>query len=65
VAKKLRVELVRSFIGRPEKQRKVLEGMGLRKLNRVVLLEDTPAIRGMIQKVCHLVTMEELEGNEI
>lgn len=55
MAEKLRVTLVKSMIGRPEKHRKVLRGMGLTKLNRTVELEDTPAIRGMIHKVTHLV----------
>ena len=47
------------MIGRPEKHRKVLRGMGLTKMNRTVELEDTPAVRGMVQKVSHLVTAEE------
>ncbi len=55
----LKVTLVRSMIGRPEKHRKILRGMGLRKLNRTVLLQDTPAIRGMIEAVSHLVDSEE------
>jgi large subunit ribosomal protein L30 len=59
VDKKLKITLVKSYIGRPQKQRQILRGMGLRKLNRTVLLEDTPEIRGMILKVNHLVFMEE------
>jgi large subunit ribosomal protein L30 len=47
------------MIGRPEKHRKVLRGMGLTKMNKTVQLEDSPAIRGMIQKVSHLVKAEE------
>ena len=62
---KLKVTLVKSYIGRPQKQRKVLLGMGLEKLNRIVLLNDTPEIRGMVKKVSHLVSVEELKGNEI
>ena len=58
----LKVTLIRSYIGRPEKQRKVLRGMGLLKMNRTVLLADTPEIRGMVSKVCHLVAMEEVEA---
>ncbi len=57
--KQVKITLVKSMIGRPEKHRKVLSGMGLTKLNRTVLLEDTPAIRGMAQKVSHLVKVEE------
>ena len=63
--KKLKITLVKSYIGRPQKQRKVLRGMGLEKLNRTVLLNDTPEIRGMVKKVSHLVSIEELEGNNI
>lgn len=60
MGQKLKITLVKSYIGRPEKQRKVLRGMGLTRLNRAVLLMDTPEIRGMVQKVSHLVTMEEI-----
>jgi large subunit ribosomal protein L30 len=55
----LKVTLVKSMIGRPEKHRKVLRGMGLTKLNRTVELQDTPSIRGMINVVAHLVKAEE------
>lgn len=57
----LKVTLVRSVIGRPEKHRKVVRGLGLRKLNRSVVLEDTPAIRGMVNVVSHLVKAEEIK----
>ncbi len=59
MADKLKVTLVRSMIGRPEKHRRVLRGMGFRKMNRTVQLEDTPSIRGMINAVSHLVKVEE------
>jgi large subunit ribosomal protein L30 len=59
MAGKLSVTLVKSMIGRPEKHRKVLRGMGLTKINKTVQLEDTPSIRGMIFKVSHLVKAEE------
>ncbi len=55
----LKITLVKSMIGRPEKHRKVLRGMGLRKLNRSVKLKDTPPIRGMINTVSHLLKVEE------
>ena len=55
----VKVTLVKSMIGRPEKHRRVLRGMGLTKLNRTVALQDTPEIRGMIQIVSHLVKTEE------
>jgi large subunit ribosomal protein L30 len=64
VDKKLKITMVKSYIGRPEKQRQILRGMGLGRLNKTVLLEDTPEIRGMINKVSHLVFMEEVKGNE-
>jgi large subunit ribosomal protein L30 len=51
--------MVRSEIGRPEKQRKILRGMGLNKLNSCVTLVDTPQTRGMVNKVIHLVSVEE------
>ena len=55
----VKVTLVKSMIGRPEKHRKVLRGMGLTKINKSVELEDTLSIRGMIHKVSHLVSAEE------
>ncbi len=63
--KKLKIKQVKSYIGRPEKQRRVLRGLGLGKLNREVLLNDTPEIRGMAQKVIHLIAMEEVDGSDI
>ncbi len=56
---KIKVTLVKSMIGRPEKHRRVLKGMGLTKRQRTVELVDTPATRGMIHKVTHLVKVEE------
>jgi len=58
-AKTLSVRLVRSGIGRPPKQRKVLKGLNLTRVNRVVTLRDTREIRGMIEKVSHLVEIIE------
>ena len=55
----LKIKMVKSEIGRPEKQRKILRGLGLNKLNSSVTLSDTPQIRGMINKVIHLVSVEE------
>jgi large subunit ribosomal protein L30 len=55
----IKITLVKSMIGRPEKHRKVLRGMGLTKLNRTVELVDTPSIRGMVKHVSHLVRVEE------
>jgi large subunit ribosomal protein L30 len=55
----LKIKMVKSEIGRPEKQRKILRGLGLTKLNSTVTLADTPQVRGMINKVVHLVSVEE------
>ena len=55
----LKVTLVKSMIGRPEKHRRVLRGMGLTKINRTVELENTASIRGMVNAVSHLVNVEE------
>jgi large subunit ribosomal protein L30 len=55
----LKIQMVKSEIGRPEKQRKVLRGMGLSRLNSTITLADTPEVRGMINKVIHLVSVEE------
>lgn len=51
----IRIQWVQSAIGSPEKHKLVIRGLGLRKLQQVVVRPDTPAIRGMIAKVPHLV----------
>ncbi|MBB43360.1 MAG: 50S ribosomal protein L30 [Rhodospirillaceae bacterium] len=56
---KIRVTQVRSPIGRKVDQRRTLIGLGLNKLFRSKTLEDTPSVRGMINKVDHLVKVEE------
>ena len=61
---RLQVTLVRSMIGRPQKHRRVLHGLGLRKLNQSVVLLDRPEIRGMVRKVSHLLEVTELSGAE-
>ena len=53
--KTIKVKQVASPIRRPAKQKAVLIGLGLNKMNKVVELEDTPSIRGMINKIPHLV----------
>jgi large subunit ribosomal protein L30 len=53
------VKQVRSAIGFDERQRATLRGLGLRRLHQVVELEDTPAVRGMISRVRHLVVVLE------
>ncbi len=59
MGKMLKIKKVKSEIGRPEAQRKILRGMGLTKLNKTVTLVDTPQTRGMVNKVIHLVSVEE------
>ena len=59
MGKMLKVKMVKSVITRPEKQRKIMRGLGLNKLNSTVTLVDTPEIRGMINRVIHLVSVEE------
>ncbi|WP_027410251.1 50S ribosomal protein L30 [Anoxybacteroides tepidamans] len=61
MAKKLAITLTRSVIGRPEDQRVTVKTLGLRKLHQTVVHNDNPAIRGMVNKVSHLVKVEELE----
>ena len=56
---KIRIKLVRSPICAPEKHKQVVRGLGLRKLNQVVERPDTPAFRGMVNKVPHLLTIVE------
>jgi large subunit ribosomal protein L30 len=55
----LKITLIKSMIGKPEKQRQVLRGMGLTRLNKTVELADTPSVRGMVRHVRHLVKAEE------
>jgi len=55
---KLTVKLVRSPIGYDRRQRATLRGLGLRRLQHTVQVEDTPSVRGMIEKVKHLVEVE-------
>ncbi|MBB6675073.1 50S ribosomal protein L30 [Cohnella nanjingensis] len=57
---KLQITLKRSLIGRPENQRQTVQSLGLRKVNSVVVKEDNAAIRGMVNTVSHLVTVEEV-----
>ncbi len=55
----VKVTQIKSPIGRPKDQRATLVGLGLNKINRTRELEDTPAVRGMIEKISHLVRVEE------
>ncbi len=56
---KIKVRKDRSAIGRPERQKRVLESLGLRKIGQVVEHDDTPAILGMVNKIKHLVSIVE------
>lgn len=56
---KIKVTKVKSIIKRPEDQKRTMEALGLRKMNQSNEFEDTPAIRGMIRKVNHLIKVEK------
>ena len=60
MADKLKITLVKSPIGAVPKHRKTVEAMGLRKLNKTIILPDNPATRGQIQQISHLVKVEEV-----
>lgn len=55
----LQIKLIKSPIGTTPKQKKILEALGLRKLHKVKSVEDSPAIRGMVEHVKHLVEVTE------
>ena len=55
----IKITLRKSMIGRPEKHRRILRAMGLRRVNRSVVLKDSPTIQGMIEKVSHLLEVED------
>lgn len=57
---KLQITLVRSLIGRNEKQLSTIQSLGLKKINQVVVHEDNEAIRGMVAKVNHMVRVEQV-----
>ena len=56
--KKVKVTLVKSIIGTKQSHRATVRGLGLKRLNHTVELQDTPAVRGMINKVSYLVKCE-------
>jgi len=58
-SKMVKVTQVRAAIGGTRRQRESLKGLGLRRIGRSVIVQDTPSIRGLIGKVAHLVTIEE------
>lgn len=60
----LRITLVRSTIGRPKDQGLTVKSLGLRRLHQTVVRQDNPSIRGMVQKIRHLVDVEEVGPDE-
>ena len=60
MAEKLRIKQVRSIIGRPARQKRTMEALGLRRINHTREVEATPQIMGMIEHVKHLITVEEI-----
>lgn len=56
----LKITWTKSYIGKPQNQRRVVHALGLRRLNHTVTLGDTPTIRGMVNKVSHLLKVEEV-----
>ena len=59
---RLKVRQVRSLCQRPHPQSRVIKGLGLRGVGSEVVVDNTPSFRGMIKKILHLVTVEEVEG---
>lgn len=64
MAPQLEITYTRSVIGHSERQRRTLQALGLRKLHHTVRHADTPTIRGMINRVAHLVAWREIEEGE-
>lgn len=62
MAKKLEITLKRSLIGRPEDQQQTVQALGLRKIRQSVVHNDNEAIRGMVNKVSHLVEVKATEA---
>jgi large subunit ribosomal protein L30 len=60
VGRKLKITQIRSTIGRIKKQKEIIRALGIKKLYQSVIHSDTPQIRGMIEKVKHLVEIEEI-----
>lgn len=62
MGKKISIKLIRSPIGRPKKHKLIIKGLGLSRPNKSVIREDTPQIRGMINKISHLVEVREVSA---
>ncbi|HLS36025.1 MAG TPA: 50S ribosomal protein L30 [Bacillota bacterium] len=61
MSKNLEITLKRSMIGANKKQRNTINSLGLRSVNDVVVKEDSPSVRGMVNIVSHLVTVKEID----
>jgi large subunit ribosomal protein L30 len=59
--KKIRIKQVKSAIDRPERQKRTLRALGIRKMHQTVEVEATPQIEGMVRKILHLLTVEEVQ----
>ncbi len=57
----LKITYTKSYIGKPRSQRRVVQSLGLRRLNHSVIHQDSPTIRGMVNKVQHLLSVEVVE----
>jgi large subunit ribosomal protein L30 len=62
MAKKLKIQQIRSIIGCLENQKATIRALGLKKINKIVIQDDNSVIRGMVNTVKHLVKVEEVEG---
>ena len=62
MAKKLKIKQVRSTIGRLENQKRTMKALGIHRIGETVVHADSPAIRGMVEKVRHLVVVDESDG---
>lgn len=58
--KKVRIKQIKSGIGRPERQKRTLQALGIRKMHNPIEIEATPQVLGMIEKVKHLLAIEEV-----
>jgi len=59
---KLQVTWKKSAIGKPVKQKKTIQALGLKRLNQTIVKDDSPAVRGMLEAVSHLVEWSEIDG---
>lgn len=60
IVRRLRLTQVRSAIGRTQDQRATLRGLGIRRMHHAVEVENTPAVRGMVKKIIHLLKVEDI-----